>query len=302
MVENQINNDELCSLLKKCDISNDEIKTENTKNTKNTKNINNKTKIESKHPKKIIIKRKTNLQKFEELFKPDSDGVSKSISTKEIITSGLPWTKNGNCRKGNPPWDLSGKYKWHFKRKNDKSRGEILFVKSTGFNKDKELSHPININIRNKFNAEQFCCLNCGIKKDLVIDHKNDLYNNKKILDKSTQTFEDFQRLCDKCNNDLKHSIHEKERQTGKLHKAKDVGKFLRDNFEYPWEKGLTEYKEKDEKGNNIWIQDEIHCCKFYTYWYDIEAFENRREWYLLIRKVNLQIKNLKTKKDKIKK
>ena len=35
----------------------------------------------------------------------------------------LTWNEgNGNCRKGNPPWDYGGKYKWKIERKN------ILFL------------------------------------------------------------------------------------------------------------------------------------------------------------------------------
>ena len=31
----------------------------------------------------------------------------------------------------------------------------------------------------------------------------------RRVLNINNQKPEDFQRLCDKCNNDLKHSVHE---------------------------------------------------------------------------------------------
>ena len=239
-----------------------------------------------------ISKRKTKLQLFEEIFNPDQNGCTRIINISEIINcEKLTWNEgNGNCRKGNPPWDYGGKYKWKIERKNNKSRGKVISIQAIGINKNKEETHPINKEIRKKFNEIHKNCLNCGTHRNLVIDHKNDLYNEKRVLNIENQKSEDFQRLCDKCNNDLKHSVHEKEIKSGKLHKAKDIGKFLRDKFEYPWEKCLRDYKDKDDKGEKIWIEEERHCCKYYTYWYDIETFENRREWYIMLRKVNKQI------------
>ncbi len=239
-----------------------------------------------------ISKRKTKLQIFEEKYKPDENGFTKVITIQEIIADkDITWNEgNGNCRKGNPPWDYGGKYKWRIERKNNKSRGKVISIQAIGINKNKEESHPIDKLIRKKFNEINKFCLNCGTHRNLVIDHKNDLYNEKRVLNIKTQRSEDFQRLCDKCNNDLKHSVHEKEIKSGKLHKARDIGKFIKDKFEYPWEISLRDYKDKDDKGEKLWIKEERHCCKYYTYWYDIETFENKREWYIMLRKVNTQI------------
>ena len=44
------------------------------------------------------------------------------------------------------------------------------------------------------------CCASCGSTKDLQCDHKNDLYNDPKMFNKSEHTEDDVQTLCRKCN------------------------------------------------------------------------------------------------------
>ena len=43
-------------------------------------------------------------------------------------------------------------------------------------------------------------CLHCGKQNDTVVDHKNDLYNDPRVLNIKTQTIDDFQPLCNGCN------------------------------------------------------------------------------------------------------
>ena len=267
-----------------CNISSQQNKIQN--------NIPKKEKGEKKKPR---LKKGEGLKIFEKLFTPDKDGKTKRILREDLHNTRIALTNNGNIRYNRPPWDIKGKYLYDIEKEGNK----VIAITAIGFNNLETNNHPISTATKEYFKNYEYC-LNCGTHSNLVIDHKNDLYNNKRILDTKSQKFDDFQRLCNKCNNHLKHSTHERERKSGKLHKAKDVGKFLRDNFEYPWEKGLTEYKEKDNNKNKIWIQEERHCCKYYSYWYDIEAFENKREWYLLLRKVNLEI--IKKNKNKTEK
>ena len=47
---------------------------------------------------------------------------------------------------------------------------------------------------------KQFNCVVCGSSSELVCDHKNDLYNDPRVLNAATQVKEDFQSLCNKCN------------------------------------------------------------------------------------------------------
>jgi 5-methylcytosine-specific restriction endonuclease McrA len=43
-------------------------------------------------------------------------------------------------------------------------------------------------------------CLHCGKQNDTIVDHKNDLYNDPRVLNMKTQTKDDFQPLCNGCN------------------------------------------------------------------------------------------------------
>ena len=43
-------------------------------------------------------------------------------------------------------------------------------------------------------------CVICGSNTDLVCDHKNDLYNDMRVLNTKTQRLDDFQSLCNHCN------------------------------------------------------------------------------------------------------
>ena len=73
--------------------------------------------------------------------------------------------------------------------------------------------HPINKQIRHELMDEYKCCINCGNHKNLIIDHKNDMYNDSKVLSIDTQNKDDFQVLCNKCK-DLKSNIaHRSEKK-----------------------------------------------------------------------------------------
>ena len=50
-------------------------------------------------------------------------------------------------------------------------------------------------------------CVVCGSNNDLVIDHKNGLYNNPRVLDTKTQKINDFQVLCNHCNLQKRQTI-----------------------------------------------------------------------------------------------
>ena len=216
-----------------------------------------------------------------EIFKPDpSTGISRKITRDEINKTELALCNNGNIRQ-NIPW--TNKYIWDVTRQNNKPRGRPNLFQTTGFSDNNIISHPIQNNIRKELFSKYSGCLHCGNRKDLCIDHKNDMYNDTNVLNTKTQTINDFQVLCNKCNKDLKHQINVKEKNTGKLHLAKDLNilPFIKDKFNYPWELCITEYDET------------IIYCKSYTYWYDIEEFHRKRDIFITITRVlNNFIKN----------
>lgn len=75
-------------------------------------------------------------------------------------------------------------------------QGVIGFI-IHGDNEDKKIIRSIRQDIK-EFHSH-FPCVKCGNKKT-ICDHKNDLYNDPRVLDINTQTKDDFQSLCNGCN------------------------------------------------------------------------------------------------------
>lgn len=109
-------------------------------------------------------------------------------------------------------------------------------------------------------------CLNCNKRSDTVCDHKNDLYNDPRVLNCETQILEDFQPLCTSCNLQ-KRQICIEERRNKKIFSVKDYSTFEEYTFLFPWE--LTAYDEKDID------------CKKGSYWYDIAEFNRKVKQYV---------------------
>ena len=231
-------------------------------------------------------------QKKEEIidlvFQPNKETGRSEWITRVFIQTNyqeLKFGDNGNIRHG----ICFGvdKYKWEIERLNDKPNGKVLQMRTVGFSKKILDGRPINKKIRNKLLQDFKNCRHCGNHKDLCIDHKNDMYNDKRVLNETTQTIDDFQVLCNKCNKDLKHQLNVKEKKEGKIHSVKDfnLSTFTFDNFEYPWEKGIRIYNENDVN------------CKIYSYWYDIDEFNRKRNIFV---NVTRSINNYILKKVKL--
>jgi hypothetical protein len=220
-----------------------------------------------------------NKQLVDEIFKPNENGESEWLTRDFIDTTELKLGNNGNIRRGTP-W--SDKYVWEIKRSNERSNSRPIAFRTIGLSEAKALKMPIRDDIKQTLISMCPRCLHCGTDKNLVIDHKNDMYNDSRVLCKETQTIYDFQVLCDKCNNDYKHNAHVKERETGKLHSVKylNLPVLKYDGCEYPWEKICTTYDE-----TNMY-------CKLDTYWYDIEEWHRKRHIYITyIRPLHREIK-----------
>jgi hypothetical protein len=205
-----------------------------------------------------------------EIFKPDIEtGESEWVDRVEIDKTGLKLGRNGNIRQ-NTPW--TDKYCWEVERNNNKPTGKPLRFRTTGFSNKKIKKHPIRGDIRVNL-LEKYKCLHCGTHTNLIIDHKNDMYNDDRVLEKETQSEGDFQVLCNKCNKDLKHQVNVREKKTGKLHLVRELNifPFIKDTFDYPWEKCIRNYDES------------IEYCKMYTYWYDVEEFNRKRDIFVTV-------------------
>lgn len=108
-------------------------------------------------------------------------------------------------------------------------------------------------------------CAMCDSYKEVECDHKNDLYNDKRVLILEEQLLEDFQPLCRRCNlQKRQHCVKEKE--TNKLYSGKQVQRYKSYLFEFPWEKKNFDINDPD--------------CKKDTFWYDILEFGRKVHLY----------------------
>jgi hypothetical protein len=130
-----------------------------------------------------------------EIFKPDKYGISEWKTRNELSNTKLKLTKNGNCRHGK--FFNDSRFIWEKKIE----KRTLVALRTNGF----DLYNNDNINKRAiRKDIKEFHykvgCVCCGSKSDLVIDHKNDLYNDPNVLNISTQKLSDFQCLCNHCN------------------------------------------------------------------------------------------------------
>jgi len=126
-------------------------------------------------------------------------------------------------------------------------------------------------------------CVVCGSSSELVCDHKNDLYNDMRVLNTKTQTLDDFQSLCNHCNLQ-KRQVCKNEEQTGKIYSAKNIQRYKIYPFEFPWEKKVFDK-------TNIY-------CKNDTYWFDPVEFDKKIYYYIsYVIPIITEIKNKVKKK-----
>lgn len=160
--------------------------------------------------------RQDRLNVIDSLFCPDESGISREVTIEEIQDVGLPWSTNGNIRY-NRPWN-DDRYIWKFVR--GKQR-KITHIQMDGWNPDQiESKRPIRNDIREALQNEP--CVVCGCRSSIVIDHKNDLYNDPRVLDAMTQTVDDFQPLCNHCNLQ-KRQVSVEMRRSGKRYPATNI-------------------------------------------------------------------------------
>jgi hypothetical protein len=120
-------------------------------------------------------------------------------------------------------------------------------------------------------------CVSCGSDTDIICDHKNDLYNDIRVLNIQTQELKDFQALCTHCNL-FKRQCNKLEKERGKLFSAKNIPRYKMYEFEFPWEK------------KNFDVSDKT--TKIGSYWYDpIEFDKNIRKYDKYVYPIVLELK-----------
>ena len=143
--------------------------------------------------------------------------------------------------------------KLHTKKK--KFGTGIVYIGVFGI-KQKDNGRPIHHTIKNYY-KKQPCCV-CGIKSNLVCDHKNDLYNDPKVLNVKTQEQNDFQSLCNSCNLQ-KRQVNKKMKETGKRYSAINIPSLKPFGIDFI-------------EGDETFDLNDINAMVG-TYWYDPVAF-----------------------------
>lgn len=197
------------------------------------------------------------LQRVNQLFNPNELGISQFITREEIIKTelGKNWG-NGVMRYGvafNVPH-----YLWEAKRMNDNPRGKIVALRTIGFSENESSGRPISELIRKELLKDNACCVVCGSRNNLIIDHKNHLYNDLRVLKKETQTIDDFQVLCNHCNLQKRQTSVE-ERKEMKRYSAMNIPSISIFGIDYI-------------EGTEKMDLTDPNCMKG-TYWYDPVAF-----------------------------
>jgi 5-methylcytosine-specific restriction endonuclease McrA len=142
-------------------------------------------------------------------FSPDEHGYSEWVSREKIAENKiLDWGKNGAARHG--IYFADKRYNWE-----KQGEQKITALRTVGFSDDQlyGAQRPIRKDIHEYH--KQMGCVVCGSRSDLVTDHKNDLYNDIRVLDAKAQTNDDFQCLCNHCNLQ-KRQVSKKTKEIGK--------------------------------------------------------------------------------------
>ena len=87
-------------------------------------------------------------------------------------------------------------------------------------NEQQGCNHPIREDIKKHY--QKIKCVVCGTSTNLQCDHKNGLYNDKRVLDIETQEINDFQSLCRHCNS-KKREVEKKTRETSIRYGATNI-------------------------------------------------------------------------------
>lgn len=197
-------------------------------------------------------------EKIDACFCPNDAGVSKWVDRGTVSSDVKDLGNNGVFRNGVLLQD--NRYIWETQRASSKPKSKILKIRTAGLNPDgvKSLDRPIRDDIHKLCKAKK--CVFCGSSAD-VTDHKNDLYNDPRVLDAKTQVLEDFQPVCTHCNL-LKRQKARDRKSSEDRQSAQDVPQIA---ALFP---GLH-----FTAGNGYYYDEQDPNALLGTYWYDPIAF-----------------------------
>lgn len=144
-----------------------------------------------------------------------------------------------------------------------KPKGRKIIGRYVHSKKTDDTGRPISVAICRKIRSRS--CVVCGTRTT-ICDHKNDLYNDARVLNTSTQNLDDFQPLCNHCNLQ-KRQVCITEKQTDRIYSAKNIQQYAAAYpYEFPWEKKAFDVNDPQ--------------CKEDTYWYDPVEFTRKIHQY----------------------
>lgn len=196
---------------------------------------------------------------IDEIFTPDEQGISEWVSrdilkeaSEKYEIKGLELSGNGDARHGIFFGDK--RFIWEKEVKNSKT----VALRTVGFSDDHLYGHvrPIRDDIHEHHKA--MGCVVCGKRSALVTDHKNDLYNDPRVLNKDTQIIDDFQCLCNSCNLQ-KREVVKKMKETKKRYGATNIP-------------SMKIYGIDFISGDETFDPSDVNAMVG-TYWYDVVAF-----------------------------
>ena len=199
------------------------------------------------------------LQLVQQVFSPNEEGISEWISTDTIRETDLWWGGNGAQRHG--VMFSVNYYLYEQQRGNSNApSGTITAVRTVGIRENHNGSRPIRSDIRQQLLSSYSGCIVCGCTSSLVIDHKNHLYNDPRVVNQDTQDITDFQVLCNHCNLQ-KRQTSVRERQTNIRYPATSIPQLSIFGIDYI-------------EGNHSFDMNDPHTM-IGTYWYDPIRFMN---------------------------
>jgi hypothetical protein len=171
-------------------------------------------------------------------------------------------TRNSQCETDEIPKDALSRFRaTSLGKKGNTIIG--IFIHSL---RTEVILRPIRADIRKALSK---CpCAHCGSSAGIVIDHKNDMHNDPRVLCANTQLLVDFQPLCTHCNLQ-KRQVAVRERETERLYSAKKIPMYASIPYEIPWEKYAFDKKNPQ--------------CKKESFWYDPSEFERKKYLYCTI-------------------
>lgn len=242
-----------CNGIQECQDSKNEIIFNKIENS--IENSNKCENIEISQEQKPVVEDKRNATQkaVDELFQPDLSGCSPWVAREDIANNEkLNWGNNGNGRHG--VYFGDNRYVWE--KQTTKCR--ISALRTIGFNEDVlyGANRPIRDDIHKIIKSKP--CVVCGSKSHLVTDHKNDLYNDLRVLNSKTQIVDDFQCLCNHCNLQ-KRQISKQTKIEKKRYGATNIPHLAMFNIDF-----ISGDETFDPNDPNAMVG---------TYWYDPVAF-----------------------------